>query len=894
MSRGKVQLQRITDDKTRQEVFHRHKQALFRRAMELSVLCDCDVGLIVFAPGSSGPGTGGQRLYQFSSIEMDDLLERYAGAVNEPHERRGNSELMRHYYELSPDEDGEGEEPGLGLEGDADGAGTSAAAAAAAATMAAVDSVILGSGRRQASRDGGGAAGGGGGGGGGVSAMLKRMVPAGVPGGLPGQLQGGSGLPGMLGMLPSGLSSGGLHGSGLTPGGGGGGLQLPTPGGGGGAGAGAGGGGLPGGLLPGGMRRVGGGAVPLEGIKAAGFLDKRNYPVSPRSERAYEDITAEFDKLTELRNKKAKSGSMPQTVPTGLQPLSSSSLTPQQHLTQLLLQHQQQHLQHSMQLGSGGGGSGGNNRFKPLSIMVPDNQAHPILQSGVTPLTGPTSGSGGVAGATPGLASTAAGGRGGGPAGLASSSGAAQAVNGHFMPHLQQHGPAHGQGLGQGQGGQGQGLPPRAPSTSGRPFGGRTSLSGIASALAAAQQAHAAAAAAGGGAAAAAAGGGGAGASGGAAPMDTDGGGSAFTFDRRTLTGAVDDLGPSFGPMRMSIDGSAAAMLSMPSPPPHGATAAALFGALDGGPLSVRSSSHGMLAGLGGGPSSLLGGLERGASLGLSGLLESPGPMALDASLRGLAPMDVLDWPSSSPRSSAGNSEGGAGGGAATGGFSSDDGEGGTVLDGLEVRGTALSKLAPEARVAAIGSSPPDGGGADAGAGAGGGGTPSAKPASSGGAGSAFAAANAKAAAASAAAAAGVGSEGASGTRLAAEAQGADAAAAAASGRPDASFARATSYELFAANVAGAADGLMSELSFNVLSGAKAAAAAAAVAAAQLQREAAEKKATEEGRAAEEAEGSGGEGGSGEVADLGLMVVGKALEIPAGASGTPPPAGGQN
>ncbi len=85
---------------------------------------------------------------------------------------RAPAQLMRHYYELSPDEDGEGDEQGSGLEGDADGAGTSAAAAAAAATMAAVDSVILGGGRRRESRDGGGALGAGGG----VSALLKRMV----------------------------------------------------------------------------------------------------------------------------------------------------------------------------------------------------------------------------------------------------------------------------------------------------------------------------------------------------------------------------------------------------------------------------------------------------------------------------------------------------------------------------------------------------------------------------------------------------------------------------------------------------------------------------------------------------------------------------------------------
>lgn len=74
-------------------MFAKRKQSLIKKAMELSVLCDCDVGLIIFSPESSGPGMGAQRLYQYSSISMDELLERYAAAVAEPHERRKNGEV---------------------------------------------------------------------------------------------------------------------------------------------------------------------------------------------------------------------------------------------------------------------------------------------------------------------------------------------------------------------------------------------------------------------------------------------------------------------------------------------------------------------------------------------------------------------------------------------------------------------------------------------------------------------------------------------------------------------------------------------------------------------------------------------------------------------------------
>lgn len=70
-----------------QATFAKRKQGLMRRAMELSVLCDCEVGLIVFSPGG--------QLFQYSSVDMDVLLDRYSTACPEPHERRDNEEVWR-------------------------------------------------------------------------------------------------------------------------------------------------------------------------------------------------------------------------------------------------------------------------------------------------------------------------------------------------------------------------------------------------------------------------------------------------------------------------------------------------------------------------------------------------------------------------------------------------------------------------------------------------------------------------------------------------------------------------------------------------------------------------------------------------------------------------------
>lgn len=54
--------------------------------MKLSVLCDCNVALIIFR----SDGT----LVQYSSTdEMDKILEQYAEACQQPHERLTNQDV---------------------------------------------------------------------------------------------------------------------------------------------------------------------------------------------------------------------------------------------------------------------------------------------------------------------------------------------------------------------------------------------------------------------------------------------------------------------------------------------------------------------------------------------------------------------------------------------------------------------------------------------------------------------------------------------------------------------------------------------------------------------------------------------------------------------------------
>ncbi|CAL8104919.1 unnamed protein product [Calicophoron daubneyi] len=68
MGRKKIQIKAIKDEKTRLVTFAKRRHGLFKKAYELSVLCECEIALIVF--------TRSNRLYQYASINMDQAIDR--------------------------------------------------------------------------------------------------------------------------------------------------------------------------------------------------------------------------------------------------------------------------------------------------------------------------------------------------------------------------------------------------------------------------------------------------------------------------------------------------------------------------------------------------------------------------------------------------------------------------------------------------------------------------------------------------------------------------------------------------------------------------------------------------------------------------------------------------
>lgn len=56
-----------------------------KKAYELSVLCDCEIALIIF--------NSTNKLFQYASTDMDKVLLKYT-EYNEPHESRTNSDIV--------------------------------------------------------------------------------------------------------------------------------------------------------------------------------------------------------------------------------------------------------------------------------------------------------------------------------------------------------------------------------------------------------------------------------------------------------------------------------------------------------------------------------------------------------------------------------------------------------------------------------------------------------------------------------------------------------------------------------------------------------------------------------------------------------------------------------
>ncbi|XP_050260238.1 MADS-box protein JOINTLESS-like [Quercus robur] len=69
MTRRKIQIKKIDNRTARQVTFSKRRRGLFKKAFELSTLCDAEIGLMVFS------ATG--RLFEYASSSMQQLIEKH-------------------------------------------------------------------------------------------------------------------------------------------------------------------------------------------------------------------------------------------------------------------------------------------------------------------------------------------------------------------------------------------------------------------------------------------------------------------------------------------------------------------------------------------------------------------------------------------------------------------------------------------------------------------------------------------------------------------------------------------------------------------------------------------------------------------------------------------------
>ncbi|KAG5573380.1 hypothetical protein H5410_063146 [Solanum commersonii] len=82
MGRGKILIRRIDNSTSRQVTFSKRRNGLLKKAKELAILCDAEVGVIIFSSTS--------KLYDYANTSMKSVIERYNKAKEDNTDKLGD------------------------------------------------------------------------------------------------------------------------------------------------------------------------------------------------------------------------------------------------------------------------------------------------------------------------------------------------------------------------------------------------------------------------------------------------------------------------------------------------------------------------------------------------------------------------------------------------------------------------------------------------------------------------------------------------------------------------------------------------------------------------------------------------------------------------------------
>jgi len=87
MGRKKIDISQIKDERNRHVTFNKRKAGLIKKAMELSILCNCEIALVIFNAENN--------LYEYCSTDPRFVLQKYCSVAHLPHDRMTNQDYGR-------------------------------------------------------------------------------------------------------------------------------------------------------------------------------------------------------------------------------------------------------------------------------------------------------------------------------------------------------------------------------------------------------------------------------------------------------------------------------------------------------------------------------------------------------------------------------------------------------------------------------------------------------------------------------------------------------------------------------------------------------------------------------------------------------------------------------
>jgi hypothetical protein len=88
MGRKKIQIEKIKDERSRSVTFQKRKVGIMKKAMELSILCDCEIALVIY-------GTN-EKCFTFATNgNFEEMVRKCTDGTVLPTETKSNKDVSK-------------------------------------------------------------------------------------------------------------------------------------------------------------------------------------------------------------------------------------------------------------------------------------------------------------------------------------------------------------------------------------------------------------------------------------------------------------------------------------------------------------------------------------------------------------------------------------------------------------------------------------------------------------------------------------------------------------------------------------------------------------------------------------------------------------------------------